>query len=331
MTRSTRLDQPALADLLAYQHQLITRRQALQRGMTPSALRHRLRPGGPWQRLLPGVFLAVTGAPTSDQQDVAALLYAGPGSLLTGPAALRRWGVPAPAVRPSLIDVLVPVGNKRQSGGFVQIHRTARLPEAAYTAGPLRLAPLERAVADTARGPIRLGDVRALVATVIQHGRCTPTELAAELSAGPTQGSALLRTAIGDVCAGTRSNPEADLRDLLRRAKLPEPMFNPKLYLSADFIASPDAWWEAAGVAVEVDSREYHLSPADHERTLARHARMSACGITVLHFTPRQLRTEPARVIATIRSALAANSRPKLPIRAIPAGTSGSTTPPRTP
>ena len=331
MTRSTRLDQAALTDLLAYQHQLITRRQALDRGMTPSALQHRLRRDGPWQRLLPGVFLAVTGAPTSDQRDVAALLYAGPGSLLTGPAALRRWGVPAPAVRPSVTDVLVPVRNKRQGGGFVQIHRTTRLPEPAYTAGPLRLAPLDRAVADTARGLVRLGDVRALVATVIQRGRCTPAELAAELGAGPTQGSALLRTAIGDVSAGTRSNPEADLRDLLRHAKIPEPVFNPKLYLGKEFIASPDAWWEAAGVAVEVDSREYHLSPADHERTLARHARMAACGITVLHFTPRQIRTEPARMIATIKSALAANSRPRLPIRTVPAGTAGPATLPRTP
>ncbi len=331
MTRSTRLDQAALTDLLAYQHQLITRRQALDRGMTASALRHRLRPGGPWQRLLPGVFLAVTGAPTSDQRDVAALLYAGPGSLLTGPAALRRWGVPAPAVRPSVIDVLVPAESQRQGGGFVRIHRTTRLPGPGYTAGPLRLAPLDRVVADTARGPVRLGDVRALVATVIQRGHCTPAELAAELDAGPTQGSALLRTAIGDVCAGTRSNPEADLRDLLRRAKIPEPMFNPRLYLGQEFIASPDAWWEAAGVAAEVDSREYHLSPADHERTLARHARMSGYGITVLHFTPRQIRTEPERVVATIKSALAANSRPRLPIRSIPAGSAGPFTQPRTP
>ena len=65
-------------------------------GMTESTLQHRLRVGGPWQRLLPGVFLTVTGVPTSDQRDVAALLYAGPGSLLTGTAALRLWGVRAP-------------------------------------------------------------------------------------------------------------------------------------------------------------------------------------------------------------------------------------------
>jgi hypothetical protein len=43
-------------------------------------------------------------------------------------------------------------------------------------------------------------------------------------------------------------------------------------------------------------------------------------GITVRHFTPRQIRTEPGTVIAAIRSALAAAaSRPRLPIRTITA------------
>ena len=83
MTRSTRFKQADIAGLLAYQHQLITRRQALERGMTARALQYRLRTGGPWQRLLPGVFLTVTGTPTSRQLDVAALLYGGPSSLLT--------------------------------------------------------------------------------------------------------------------------------------------------------------------------------------------------------------------------------------------------------
>jgi hypothetical protein len=318
MTRSTRLDRAALADVLAYQYSVITRRQALDRGLTPSALRQRLRPGGPWQRLLPGVFLAVTGTPSANQRDVAALLYAGPACMLTGPAVLRRWGVPAPGR--VFTDVLIPAAKRRQSTGFARIHPTERMPSEPHTVGPVRLAPLDRAVADTARWLTQLSEVRALVATVVQRNLCTPAELAAELNAGPVQGSALLRTAVGDVFGGIRSNPEADLADLIRRAKIPTPVFNPKLYLGDEFIASPDPWWEASGVAAEVDSREYHLSPADHERTLARHARMSAHGITVLHFTPRQIRTEPERVIATIRSALAANSRPRVPIRTVPAG-----------
>ena len=32
------------------------------------------------------------------------------------------------------------------------------------------------------------------------------------------------------------------------------------------FLARPDAWWLKAGVVVEVDSREWHLSPEDWRR-----------------------------------------------------------------
>ena len=65
-----------------------------------------------------------------------------------------------------------------------------------------------------------------------------------------------------------------------------------------------DAWWPDAGVAAEVDSREWHLSPQSWEETMRRHARLTALGILVLHFSPRQVRGEPKEVVAAIRSAL---------------------------
>jgi very-short-patch-repair endonuclease len=84
-------------------------------------------------------------------------------------------------------------------------------------------------------------------------------------------------------------------------------------------IAMPDAWWPDAGLAVEVDSREWHLSPADWERTMRRHARMTAYGIVVLHFSPRQIRSEPVTVVATIRAALSSVRTKPTGIRALPA------------
>jgi hypothetical protein len=46
---------------------------------------------------------------------------------------------------------------------------------------------------------------------------------------------------------------------------------------------------------------------------------MAAAGITVLHFSPRELRREPAMVTKRIRDALAKGlDRPSLPIRTIP-------------
>ena len=70
-------------------------------------------------------------------------------------------------------------------------------------------------------------------------------------------------------------------------------------------------------VAAEVDSRECHLSPADWARTMARHEKMSAHGIIVLHFTPSRIRAEPREVINNLHKAVQAGSqRPQLPIRA---------------
>jgi very-short-patch-repair endonuclease len=87
-------------------------------------------------------------------------------------------------------------------------------------------------------------------------------------------------------------------------------MFNPRLYLNGRFLASPDAWWPAAGVVVEVDSMEWHLSPEDWQDTMRRHDRMTAAGILVLHVTPRQLRAEEARIARDIAAALATGRPP---------------------
>jgi hypothetical protein len=97
-------------------------------------------------------------------------------------------------------------------------------------------------------------------------------------------------------------------------------MFNARLYLGRTFLAKPDAWWPAAGVAAEVNSREWHLSPEDWARTQARQTRMSAYGILVLPFTPGQIRTDPDQVTDAIRTALqTGRQRPALAIRALPA------------
>jgi hypothetical protein len=97
------------------------------------------------------------------------------------------------------------------------------------------------------------------------------------------------------------------------------PLFNASLYDGDTFIAKPDGWWPDAGVAAEVDSREWHLRPADWERTMARHDRMAAAGIILLHFPPRQIRSEPAQVVEMIRGALErGRMRSPLPIRTIP-------------
>jgi hypothetical protein len=319
MARTTRLNQDALERFLFKQFDVIARHQALAMGMPDNALRHRLRPGGSWSRLLPGIYMATTGTPAILQQEMAALLYAGNGSIITGSAALRCHHIGKTV--PDLIDVLVPAATRRRDAGFVRLHRTTRLPERIWQVGPVRYVPPPRAVADAVRDMTSLRDVRAIVADAVQRGRCRIRELVEELGDGPRNGSALFRVALADVADGIRSTAEGDLKDLLVKAKIPMPLFNPVLYdKDGTFIARPDAWWPELGIAIEVDSREWHLSPEDHAKTLARGRRMSKYQIVVLRFTPRQIRSEPAAVVKDIREALAgARDRSPLNLRTVPA------------
>jgi hypothetical protein len=111
--------------------------------MSDNAMQYRIRAGGPWQVLLPGVYLGTTGAPNLVQKEMAALLYAGPGSLITGQTALLHYNMRVTA-DPDTVDVLVPIERQRQSTAFVRIHRTARLPDRTSSIGPVRRRDLHR-------------------------------------------------------------------------------------------------------------------------------------------------------------------------------------------
>jgi hypothetical protein len=327
MPRIAEFDRQALTALVRRQHGVVGRAQALECGMTGRVVAYRSRVAGPWQMILPGVYLTHTGSPADEERELAALIYAGPQSVLTGRAALRRHGLPGhqrshemAGPRRDAVDVLVPVASQRADAEFARLHRTARLPELINVAGEARFVFPARAVADTVRGMADLSDVRAVVAESVQRGRCSVAQLAEELARGPVRGSALLRQALAEVADGIRSTAEADLRDLIVWARLPMPMFNPRLMVGQEFLAQPDCWWPEAGVAAEADSRAWHIAPDDWENTMARHARMSAQGIIVLHFAPKRIRGRRNDVADIIRKALAAGAGRSLPqIRALPA------------
>jgi hypothetical protein len=194
------------------------------------------------------------------------------------------------------------------------------MPAEVCVAGEIRFVMAARAVADLARSLTSARDVQALVAQAIQQQRCSIAMLILELEQGPANGSALLRAALTEVQDGIRSVPEGDLRTLLQRGRIPMPMFNARLYDGNTLIAVADAWWPEAGVAAEVDSREYHFSAGDWQRTMRRHDRLVAQGVLLLHFTPRQIRSAPDEVTAQIRTALrAGRARPPLTLTTRPA------------
>ena len=106
----------------------------------------------------------------------------------------------------------------------------------------------------------------------------------------------------------------------MRESGLPTPTWNPRLSdAGGRFIAVSDAWFDEVALAWEIDSREWHLSPQDHDRTLDRRTAMTARGIWVVHTQPSKLKLNPAAVLADLRSNYAqAALRPRPPVHATP-------------
>jgi hypothetical protein len=324
------------ADLVAVadsQLGLITAAQLAQLGVQTSTVARR-RAGGMWTRVLPGVHLVDGGHPTRTQRLLAALLYAGPDSMLTGTSALRLYGFRALHLqeiaddepeRPEPVHVLVAHERRRLSTGFVRIERTHRLPTPARRRG-LAVAPLARAVGDAARRFPRESDAVAVVTEAVQRGWVDVDDLRTELREGPTRGSRYLRGAVASVARGARSVPEVDLASLLEAAQIPGLVLNARLVTdSGVFVAVADAWLDDVGLAIEVDSLEYHSTGEHFERTVRRNARYATAGVPVFTVLPTDIRDRPNSVVGDVLSArAAATQRPRPRVHVTEPGTASA-------
>jgi hypothetical protein len=72
MSRVITAPDRAVNAILRQHSELITRPQALAPGLTPGALRSRVRADGQWTIVLPGVYLSHNGVLTSAQHEIAA-------------------------------------------------------------------------------------------------------------------------------------------------------------------------------------------------------------------------------------------------------------------
>lgn len=148
---------PPAQALLARQDNVITRAQLLQHGLSYPTIRWNAGRG--WRVVLPHVFCVARERPTTRQRQIAALLWAGPGSVLAGATAARLHG--ATSADPlSTVHVLVPAPRGSRTSGFAEVRRTLLHDAGTVTRGPCssrhprgqRWMPLEPR-APTTRGP----------------------------------------------------------------------------------------------------------------------------------------------------------------------------------
>ncbi|MFC9251700.1 hypothetical protein [Amycolatopsis thailandensis] len=284
-------------------------------GVPDRTIRRRCAPGGPWQRLLPGVVLLHSGAPTDDQLLQGALLYGREDTSVTGLWALRRHGMER-VPPPQDVHILIPHDRRVTSMGFVHVERTRRLPRPHFR-GELPVAPVPRAVIDAARRLTDGDEIQAMMAESVQRRFCTTEMLARELDEAGRTGTAIPRKALVPLLAGARSVAEADAWRLWRRSGLPPGHWNVPIFdANGNYVATADFWCDEVAFAWEIDSYRHHANLEDHRVTVARNARYVAAGIVVLQTLPSRLRTEPDQVLRELHAAFrTAQARPRPNVR----------------
>lgn len=293
---------------------VLTVAQARDFGLSRGAVEHAIRRLG-WQRLTRGIVLTAPGEPRRADWAEVGFALGGPGAALSGWDAARVVGLGSVQPPAEHVLVLTRTGEHRVVGG-VRIRPTRRRYDVRLLSAEhpeLAFAPVvsvARAVADTALLHRSLTATRALITSSVQRRFCTAQQLAAELAGCPRNGSAYLRRAIADVFHNAHSVAEAEAIEALHKRKVAPFEANVDIFDRAGrLIATVDLCWQKIRAIVEIDSREFHFSDADWQKTLRRHTRLTILGYALIHYSPSEMRRQGTRWATEVAEWLEARAR----------------------
>ncbi|MBD0674214.1 hypothetical protein [Streptomyces sp. CBMA156] len=311
---------PSLEELAKRQQNVVTANQLRARGVPARVITEHCRRGGPWQRMLPRVYLLQSAEPTPEQRMWAALLYAAQNgreegrrevAVITGTAALALYGFTAAPRLPAVagVDVLVPRQRRLKDVGEVRIRRTERELVARSVHG-LACAPVARAVADAlvewTAGPGGPAPVREVLqeAVASPENRCTVRELVAELADSGLTCEPRVRAALDELIAAERDLLLERIGRLVDEWLLPAPLNAPELRMrGGTYIAVPDLYWPDRGVAVEVDPELRSVSEGEAAWVRGGQHRMEYLGVRVVYVSGARLAADPDAVGGELREA----------------------------
>lgn len=298
----------AVAVVAARQKGLVTRAQALEAGLSSTGVDRRLH-AGRWFRFERGVYL-IAGAPVTWRVKVLAACLATGGvashrtvAVLHGLDGFREGG----------IDVVVP-GDRRCRSVGARVHRSLDL----HLFEPVRIDGIP--VTPTSRLAVDLGAVVAFSA----YERAMDELIGRRLLSWPNAVDALFRHArrgrdgVGALRRLVESRMgEAVDESALERAffrafrsvSLPRPDRQVEIYDEHGFIARVDFAYPGPKIAIELDSRRFHLNAIAFEADRRKRNRLELAGWTVLAFTWEVVMHDPALVLAQIEAALAHSRR----------------------
>jgi very-short-patch-repair endonuclease len=270
----------SLASLAAQQHGVVSRRQLLDSGFRPDAIKRMIRKGHlhPIHR---GVYAVGHTRIAQEGRWLAAVLACGPGAFLSHGPAGQLLGILERRHRYALHVSLAAGGNRSPSG--ILTHRPRSLePRDTMARYGVPVTTATRAVWDLAADftavQTRPAFEQAEKLRLLDRGR-----LAALLAAAPNRkGAGAIRTLLGErvlPLAETRSKLEELLLITCRDHSLPLPAVNvPLLGYEADFL------WPEAMFVVEADGGD-HLNRAQRDRDNARDAALARAGYLVRRYS----------------------------------------------
>jgi hypothetical protein len=291
---------PALTALLSEQDGVASVTQLRTDGVGRNSVCHRVQIRR-WQWLLPGVVLAGSGEPTRRQKVIAAWLWAGADSAIDGASACFWYGLRHNTFDPTRVHVVVPYGSAARTQAFVVVRRTiSDIVIGTRTSVPY--VDPATAVIVAARGTANTRSAIALLSTALQTGLSTLGDLQA---ARERLGDKWCRDVDGALVAvgvGLRSPAERDAHDLIVSSRaLPTPLWNQWLDLGdGQGPVCVDALWVEAAMVHETNGRRYHAWGNAFEDMQARHDRMTAAGLIVLHNSPARIRRKGPLVVAEL-------------------------------
>src|SRR5579884_432731 len=209
-----------LARLAGRQFGLVTWAQMLALGIDRAVI-HRWANQAYLHRVLPRVYAVGHRAHTVESDLMAAILYAGPGAVLSH--ATAAWWVGLANSRPHRIDVSTPRRCRSLPG--IRIHGERDLERASHKGLPVTL--FEQTMVDYA-SQASLTKVRLALARADHDGSLNASALASALRPG-RPGTARLRTALKrhlPRLADTKSLVEATFVELCETYELPLPEVN---------------------------------------------------------------------------------------------------------
>lgn len=229
------------------------------------------------------------------------------GGVISGVSAAALWGLPGFAAGPVHVSL-----SRGANGSFVSLgipHRTRYLPAHHRTVlDGIPVTTVARTLFDLA-GCLHPTRTERALDNALSHkfvGLETLRRVTIELLARGRKGSALMRVLLTERGAGyipPASGLEALFLSLLIGAGVEVPEKQVNLGDGA-WEGRVDFVYRRLGLVIEVDSDRHHTSKLDREADARRDEALRVAGFRVLRITERELRDEPALVLARVRSAL---------------------------